>query len=334
MGGHPPDLPLAWLRFVSHFSHVVISATDISKPSAAFKGWPLPALAVAAWWIWDLQRQWRVLPDYQYGWIVVMLAAYLVWERSENQPAVDEPPAPWVSGGFVLLGAPLVLIAELYKWGVAPSPAASFILSIGCCLFICALIQQSRGQQTMRHYLFPLLFMFVAVPLPQVIWSPVINGLRELVTFLDVEALKILGIPAMQTGSVIQLPRCVVGVNEACSGVRSLQSSIMAALFIGDLVLKRTGHRVLFVVVGMGWAVFGNFLRSLFLSFMAHRGGTAALQSAHDTAGWSILVFTAAGLVLTAWVITRLERWARAEIRTPVAHNATPPSDDHKVKNA
>lgn len=321
------------MRFVGHFSHVVISAPDISKPSATSKGWPLPALAVAVWWIWDLQHQWRVLPDYQYGWIVVMLAAYLVWERSDSQPDVDEPPAPWVSGVFVLFGAPLVLVAELYKEGVAPSPASSFVLSIGCCLFMCALIQQSRGHRTMRHYLFPLLFMFVAVPLPQVLWAPVVNGLRGLVTFLDVEALKLLGIPAMQSGNVIQLPRCVVGVDEACSGVRSLQSSIMAALFIGDLVLKRTGHRILFVGAGMGWAVFGNFLRSLYLSFTAHRGGTAALQSAHDTAGWSILVFTAAGLVLTAWGITHLERWARAELRKPMSGRAAPLSSGHEGRS-
>ena len=111
-----------------------------------------------------------------------------------------------------------------------------------------------------------------------------------------------MGIPAVQHANVIQLPNCTVGVDEACSGIRSLQSSIMAALFIGHLTLTKSATKILFLVLGVGLALSGNLLRSLYLAITAHRHGIEALEKAHDTAGWTVLAFTAVGLVVaTRW---------------------------------
>lgn len=302
-----PGLPPAWVRFA-------------------------PGLLILGWWLYDLQYQWSALVDYQYGYMVAVLAAYLVWERMPGRPLEDEPPAAWVSTSLALAGAPLVLFAELYKRGVAPTPLASFTLSIGCVLFMSAFLMAGFGRRTWRHFFFPLIFMFVAVPLPNFLWLPVVNTLRAGITTLDVETLKLLGVPAMQQGSVIRLPSCVVGVDEACSGVRSLQSSLMAALFIGDLVFRRTSSRVLFLVAGIVLALAGNFLRSLYLSLVAHHYGIQALHDVHDAAGWSILAFTAISLILCAWGVTRLESslaglkaGSRSKTNPPLDKSGAPP---------
>jgi exosortase/archaeosortase family protein len=90
--------------------------------------------------------------------------------------------------------------------------------------------------------------------------------------------------------------------------VRSLQSSIMAGLFIGNLLFKRAGSQILFLFVGLGLALTGNFFRSLYLSITAHRHGIEALKSFHDTAGWTIFFFSATGLVIVAWLVGKLEK--------------------------
>src|SRR4030095_6737637 len=120
------------------------------------------------------------------------------------------------------------------------------------------------GRRTVQHFLFPLLFFFIAVPLPHLLWDPIVLGLRKFVTVLNVETLNLMGIPAEQQGNLIRLPHCLVGVDEECSGVRSLQSSIMAALFIGDLTLRHAGWKVIFFLAGIGLALAGNFGRSLY----------------------------------------------------------------------
>jgi exosortase len=272
-----------------------------------------PGLVVVAWWVWELSHHWAALVEYRFGWIVAMLAAYLAWERWPTQP----PARPGGHWGPVLLlglgGSALVLLAELYRMGLARTPTQAMLFSLGCAAFVLAHLLALTGWERTRHFLFPLLFFFVAVPIPKIVWNPIVFGLQSLVTFLNVEALNLLGIPAVQQAHVIRLPHTTVGVDEACSGVRSLQSSIMAALFIGDLTLRRAGWKVFFLFAGVALAVVGNFGRSLYLSLTAHRAGAEALKAVHDSAGWSVLLFTAAGIAALAWAVTRLEARLQAE---------------------
>jgi exosortase len=268
----------------------------------------LPMVFIVGWWVYDLHFQWRALVEYRYGWLVVMLVAYLMWERWRHIPTNDQPASLWFCCLLVLVGTPFVLAAELYKQGIANPPAASFALSIGCALYLAANILYLRGWKTLRFFLFPLLFVFLAVPLPNIIWNPVIQSLQRLIVSLNVEMLNLIGIPATQHVNVIQLPHCVVGIDEACSGIRSLQSSIMASLFIGYLTLTRTGSRLAFFVAGILVALTGNFLRSFSLSLTAHERGIEALHGAHDIAGWSILIFTVVSLIAIAWLVGKFEK--------------------------
>ena len=267
----------------------------------------LPLAVFVGWWIYSLQFQWRAQEEYRFGYLVVVLVAFLVWDRWDSRPKRDIPSSLWRAALWSLIGFPLVLVAELYRYALARSPASATALSLGTICFIRAAILQQWGPQTLRHFRFPILFALIAVPIPGVVWSPVVFGLKGLVTFVNVELLNLMGIPALQQGSVIQLPNCRVGVDEACSGIRSLQSSLMMALFIGDQSLRQAGLRWLLVSGAVGWAVVGNIGRSLYLSLTAHRHGTAALNEVHDTAGWSVLVVTLVGMGVMAWALARWE---------------------------
>lgn len=276
-----------------------------------------PVFGITGWWLYDLQVHWRSLVDYHYGWVVVLLVGFLVSERWPTRPMDERPASLWAVIALALAGTPFVLIAELYKHAVAPTPSSSFCLSIGCTLFITAFIVHLRGWSTWRHFAFPLLFLFVAVPIPKLLWNPVVLGLQSLIAALNVETLNLVGIPAQQSGNVIRLPRCLVGVDEACSGVRSLQSSIMVALFVGDLILRRWPARLAFLIIGIGLAITGNFLRSFYLSLTAHRYGPSALEGVHDTAGWTILAFTGVGLAIAGWVMIRVQKLGHQAARHP-----------------
>jgi exosortase len=165
----------------------------------------------------------------------------------------------------------------------------------------------------------------VAVPIPKILWNPIVLGLQNFITMLNVETLKLIGIPAIQQANIIKLPNCLVGVDEACSGVRSLQSSIMAGLFIGYLVLKGPGIRMFLVLAAIAAAILGNFLRSFYLSLTAHYSGPQAIENAHDAAGWSVLLFTAVAVGLFAWLAARLEQQAES------AQSATHPQNPEPI---
>ncbi|MBL9138389.1 MAG: exosortase/archaeosortase family protein [Verrucomicrobiales bacterium] len=270
----------------------------------------LPGILILGWWLADLSHHWSALPEFQHGWLVVPLAGFLVWERWAALPSPTVAAHPWRPVWLAAVSMPLVVVAELYQYAVARSVASSFALSIGCAGFLLSLLWLLNGGAVARLLVFPVLFLFVAVPIPKLIWNPVVFGLQGLIAVLNVETLNLLGIPAARSGNLIVLPGGVVGVDEACSGIRSLQSAIMAALFIADLTLRRTGVKLFFLAAGVGLAVAGNFGRSLYLSLTAARHGVDAVGGVHDAAGWGVLVFTAAGLVLLAWRVSRTERIA------------------------
>ena len=267
----------------------------------------LPLAVFVGWWVYSLQFLWRDQQEYRFGYLVVLLVAFLVLDRWDSRPKSDASAPFWQATSWLVVGFPLVLVSELYRHALTRSPASATALSLGTICFIRAAILQQWGPQTLQHFRFPILFALIAVPIPGILWNPVVFGLKGLVTFINVELLNLSGIPAQQQGSAIQLPNCRVGVDEACSGIRSLQSSLMMALFIGNQTLRRAGLRWLLVVGAVVWAVVGNIGRSLYLSLTAHRHGTEALDAVHDTAGWSVLVVTLVGLGGMAWALARWE---------------------------
>jgi exosortase len=289
--------------------------------SALAAAWVPPAL-FAGWWFHNLRFHWSDQPEFHFGYIVAMLVAYLVWDRWPKFPVDDSPAPAWLSWGLVLAGFPLVLFSELYRYALVRTATSAMALSLGTTCFVAGFILARFGPKTLRHFLFPILFAFVAVPIPNIVWKPIVISLQGMVTFFNVELLNLGGIPAEQEGSIIRLPRCRVGVDEACSGIRSLQSSVMVALFIGDQTLRRWGWKSFFLVAGVGLAIVGNIGRSLYLSLTAHWHGTDALKAVHDSAGWSVLVFTFVGLAALAWLVGKLEE---AALRHAQRHMAPTP---------
>lgn len=262
---------------------------------------------VFGWWVYDIHFHWNSIPEYQFGWIVLLLTAYLFWEKWPSRPAQDRRASAAKALICAFVGLPLLVVGSLYEQAVARSPAASLSISFGCVFFLCSLLMAGVGVSTLRHFLFPMLFFFVAIPLPQLIWDPVVLSLQRFVTLVTVEALNVTGVPAQAVGNVIRLPNALVGVDQACSGIRSLQSSIFAALFIGYLAVESVFLRWSLLLIGIVLAISGNLVRAFYLSWMASAQGTNVLQQVHDTAGWGVLAFTALGLAAASWLMTRLQ---------------------------
>ena len=90
------------------------------------------------------------------------------------------------------------------------------------------------GARWLRHFSFPILFFFVAVPWISPIEEPIVQGLMRLIAASAAETLALFGIPAEVQGNLIRLPSGLVGVSEACSGVRSLQTSLTIGLSLAS----------------------------------------------------------------------------------------------------
>ena len=169
------------------------------------------------------------------------------------------------------------------------------------------------GGPWLRHFAFPVCFIFVAVPWVTPIEAPIVQGLMRVVAGIAAETIRLFGIPAQLEGSVIRISDGVVGVNEACSGVRSLQTSLMIGLLFGELKRLTVWRRIALVAAAAGIAFVANCARTLFLVWIATQRGVSAVDRWHDTAGYAILGAVFLGTVGVATLLARKAGSAEGE---------------------
>ena len=162
------------------------------------------------------------------------------------------------------------------------------------------LIWYAGGERWLRHFAFPVAFIFVAAPWPTLVETPVIQGLMRIVAVCAAETAMLLGVPAQVEGNLIRVSTGLVGVNEACSGIRSLQTSLMIGLLFGPLKQLSVLRRVALVVGAVGIALFANFLRAVFLVTVAATKNISEVTRWHNIAGYTIVALVFVGTMSMA----------------------------------
>jgi len=269
-------------------SHAPPEAAPISRGMNWF-----PVAVFALVWLLLISRlrfEWSINPQYGYGWTVPFLAAYIFWRRSQNAPPASPPNLRTLAGLLIILAAvfllPVRLIQEanpdwrLLSWAMA---LAAGIIT-GCGVYL------SGGKRWVRHFAFPILFFFVAVPWPTNLEQFVIQGLMRADALINVEILNAIGIPAVQLGNVIEVGSGFVGIDEACTGIRSLQATFMVSLFLGEFYEFTISRRIILVVAGALLAFVCNLVRTFLLVYVGAEHGSATIKSWHDPAGHTILM--------------------------------------------
>ncbi len=278
--------------------------------------WLLPLVGYWLVLVYQLGAQWSAYEHYNYGWAVPFLALYLFWQRWQTRPAAQPPGYPRLALAVVALAALLVLPARFLHEANPIWRLTSLLWALEIIGLTLALIYLVGGARWLRHFAFPVAFFAVAIPWPSGLESMLIQTLTRWNTATTIEVLGLIGIPAVQHGNVIEISTGVVGIDEACSGIRSFQATLMLALFLGELYMLTVVRRVLCVGVGFVLAFGFNVGRTGLLTWVAARDGVAAIDKWHDPAGVSILVGCFFGLWATGL-------WMRQRQTPPPAREAT-----------
>ncbi len=280
--------------------------SDLRKPTAA-STWRrlcwllvLVLLALAYWPVVSyLVENWWIDPNYSHGFLVPLVTAWLLWSRRRRLAAAAGNPSPW---GLLVVGLGLVLLI-LGRWG-----HELFLQRISLVPVLWGLVLTYWGWPLARGALFPFAYLFFMIPLPYLIYDSLAFPLRLLSASLAGDMLRLWGLPVLVEGNIIHLPRNVLDVVNACSGIRSLVSLLAAAVILVYLWLRHFWSRALVVLMVPPVAVFTNSLRVVVAGILAEHYGPAMLEGAtHDLVGW--LVFLGAfGLVLVlTLLLARLE---------------------------
>jgi exosortase len=266
---------------------------------------PLAVLGVAAvvWAYWPVLTQmadrWANDPQLSHGWIIPLIAAYLLWDRRARLAGRPPAPANWGLSiavvGFAVWAAGAVFF---FPWFEAISLPVTLLGLVACW----------GGRNGVRWAWPAVAFLLFMAPLPYQLQMALGGRLQRLGTTATTFGLQTLGIPAVPEGNVVVLENGArLGVIEACSGLGMMLTFFALTTAAALLVRMETWKRVVVVLSAPAIAVAVNVLRLLATGVFADRTpDKAAMVVIHDAAGWVMMPVAAGLIALEIWVLNRL----------------------------
>jgi exosortase len=280
-----------------------------ADPRRPWRGVPwamILLLAAWCWAIWSCAEHWQANPNYSYGWAVPLLATGFALRRYWRLPQIEGVPGsspPSALQMILAVGAAVVVFALEYwreqMWH--PEIVLWSICSIAV-LSTLAIFHFRGGPSLARAEVFPVAFFLTAVPWPPRFEQPLTTALMKWVAVATTELLHWFGIEAQTSGGAIALRSGLVGITEACSGVRSMQAGIMFGLAMGEWLLLRPMRRIVLLAIAVVLALATNLVRTFALSLEAQRHGVDSLDRVHDFIGNVMIT----ALIVGIWVAGKL----------------------------
>jgi exosortase len=230
----------------------------------------------------ELVRDWMRNEDYSHGFLVPVMAAYLLWRRPESWKW-REARSCWMGPVVVASGVLLRLFAEI--------AVVQFAQRVSVVIIAAGLVLSLWGARGISAWGFPLAYLLLMIPLPGVLYDTLSFPLRTVATHVSAEWIALLGIPVFRDGNVLHLSRATLEVVEACSGMRSLISLLAVSGAYGYLCLPSWERRLGLIAATIPVAVAGNILRLTFTGVLADRFGQGVAEGfLHTVSGMAVFL--------------------------------------------
>lgn len=283
----------------------------LSQPEA-------PWILAMAWtlWVWfnALSLEWSINPQYQYGWAVAPITLYWLFGSKQKTGSATQ----WDSGLTVPAKRTAFLILSLALTAWTPAlilnqshPEWRFTLWALTALTVCFWLTSAYltgGKNRLNRFLFPVLFLWIGVPWPSQLETPLVQWLTAINATVVAEAMNWLGFPAVARGAIVELANGVVGIEEACTGIRSLQSGLMIAVFCIYEFRLTFRRSVALLSVSLILALGLNLIRTFTLTFGVSKSGAAFYERYHSILGAAVFLSLLGAIFLLAKVLSDPEK--------------------------
>jgi len=232
-------------------------------------------LGGAIWSYWstmgELWRIWTTDDDYSVGLLVPFVAVYLVW-RSRGCFQADTLRTCWY--GLVVVAAAQAGRFFGFWFYFGSVERYSLVITIGGVGLLVI------GWAAFRSLFWVLVFLLLAVPLPNRIHESVLLPLQQLATTLAAFILEGLGFVVQRSGAVLQVAGGrLIAVTEACNGLRMLTAFVFVAAVMAFMVRRPAWEKAAIVASSFPMAILVNAAR------LVATGWYTQLANPSDTEG-------------------------------------------------
>ena len=261
-------------------------------------------LAIVAWWppLRALVRLAIHNENYSYTLLVLMISGLLVCLEHWSPPS--EPKWPLLVMSLTASG---LGVAAWWNYRILGSEDYRLTVSVlFFFVFILVVFVQTYGGKSFPHMRFPLLFAFLAVPLPTAAVSWLVTGLQRGSAEAAYALFRLFQVPIVRDGLVFSFYNLEIEVARECSGIRSSTILFVTTLVLAKLFLESGWSMTIAVICSLPVAVAKNGVRIFILSLLGEYVSPSWLEgSLHQRGG---VVFFAIGMAMVLAVIWLLRR--------------------------
>lgn len=251
---------------------------------------------------------WSRTGTFAHCFLVPPISAWLLWLRRADIAAQSPVPVPW-------LLLPMALAGLL--WLLGDLAAVNSVSQLMMVTLIVLLVPAFAGWRATHAMLFPLGFLFFAVPIGEFAIPWMMVGTAD----FTVLALQLTGIPVYREGFQFIIPSGNWSVVQACSGVRYLMASLMVGTLFAYLNYRSMRRRWMFMGVALIVPIVANWLRAYFIVLIGHYSdNTLATGVDHLVYGWVFF-----GVVMMLMFVIGA-RWSEPDAAPVVASSDAAPA--------
>ena len=230
---------------------------------------------------------WYRSETFAHGFLIFPISAFLIWSRRKEIALLTPQPD--------LRGLPVLLLFG-FGWLLAYLARVLVVQQYVLVAMIPVLVWIILGLRVTRALMFPLGFLFFAVPVGEFLIPP----LMDFTANFTVAALQLTGIPVYREGTFFTIPSGQWSVVEGCSGLRYLIASVTLGCLYAYLTYRSTKRRIIFTILSLIVPVIANGLRAYMIVMIAHLSDMKlALGVDHLIYGW---VFFGLVMLLLFWI--------------------------------
>lgn len=273
-----------------------------------------------------LGHDWWTDENYSHGLLVPLVIGYILWSQRNRFARETQRPA-------MVVGLAVVSFSLLALW--AGTAGAELYLQRTSLIFLFAgTVIYFWGVKLLRLMIVPLFLLWLAIPIPAIIFNKVAFPLQLFASRCAVSAMRLFDIPVLRQGNVIELMPLgaretkKLEVVEACSGIRSLMTLVTLAVvyayfthprandpddgttggMLSSLKTFRFWRSALILFSAVPIAIFTNALRVSGTGVLARYYGTKVADGFfHTFSGWVIYVVAFLMLFGVGWALDRVK---------------------------
>jgi exosortase len=180
-----------------------------------------------------------------------------------------------VTRASIVPGASLALLGILLDWLVNRSSIPQegnwrLCLETLCVVLVwIAGFLLCYGFAALRAAAFPLLFLLLMVPLPDVILDRAVYALQSGSTEISYLIFQLVGTPVSRHGFLLSVPGVTIEVAKECSSIRSSIALFITCLLAAHLYLRTAWKKFVFVILGLLLSVVKNGIRITTLTLLS-----------------------------------------------------------------